>query len=209
MISRRRGQLVLLAAAVVVTALVPMLLAYAQLAVDAGGDVPGTPAERTAITDAKRSLERSVADATLALANGTEADAHRSVAGRAIDRLAPTRRALGASGTDRGVVVDVSSNATAARRWVRTDCPRGPDRVFDECVVTDGVITQTRANSTALVAVAFDITVRGPDETVAVTVVIRGVRGAAADRAVTPTGVDSIRRVGPSAPSPHGFVETT
>jgi hypothetical protein len=38
------------------------------------------------------------------------------------------------------------------------------------------------ANSTALVAVAFDVTVRGPDGTATVTVVIRGVRGAVAER---------------------------
>ncbi|WP_157969261.1 DUF7261 family protein [Haloplanus rubicundus] len=39
------------------------------------------------------------------------------------------------------------------------------------------------ANSTALVAVAFDVTVRGPDGTTTATVVIRGVRGAVATAA--------------------------
>jgi hypothetical protein len=187
MTDRRRGQLVLLAAAVVVTALAPMLLAYAQVTVDDGtrGDAAGPSAERAALVDAKRSLERSVADATLALANETEADRHRLVTRRATGRLDPALAALESSGTARAVVVDVARNDTAARRWAGTACPRGPAHVFDECVTTDGVVTQTRANSTALVAVAFDVSVRGPDGTVAVTVVIRGVRGAVADSGTT------------------------
>ena len=187
MTGRRRGQLVLLAAAVVVTALAPMLLAYAQLTVDAGprGDAVGPSAERAALVDTKRSLERSVADATLALANETEAESHRLVTGLAIGRLDPALAALESSGTARTAVVDVGRNDTAARRWAGTACPRGPAHVFDECVTTDGVVTQTRANSTALVAVAFDVSVRGPDGTVAATVVIRGVRGAVADRYAT------------------------
>jgi len=185
MTGRRRGQLVLLAAAVVVTALAPMLLAYAQLTVDGGtrGDVTGPDAERAALVDAKRSLERSVADATLALANETEADRHRLVMGRAIDRLDPALVALESPETTHGVVVEATRNDTAARRWAGTACPRGPDHLFDECVTIDGVVTQTRANATALVAVAFDVSVRGPDGTVTATLVIRGVRGAVADDA--------------------------
>lgn len=184
MTDRRRGQLVLLAAAVVVTALAPMLLAYAQVTVDDGtrGDAAGPSAERAALVDAKRSLERSVADATLALANETEADRHRLVTRRATGRLGSALVALESSGTTRDVVVEATRNDTAARRWAGTACPRGPDHLFDECVTIDGVVTQTRANATALVAVGFDVSVHGPDGTVTMTVVIRGVRGAVADR---------------------------
>jgi hypothetical protein len=177
--SARRGQLVLLAAAVVVTALAPMLLAYAQLAADAD---PRSATERAALADAKRSLERSVADTTLAVANGTDADDHRSVRQSATDRLGPALDALESSEATRALVVDVARNDTAARRWAGRACPFGPERVFEACVTTDGVVTQTRANSTALVAVAFDIVVRGPDGTARATVVIRGVGGAVADR---------------------------
>lgn len=179
---RRRGQLVLLAAAVVVTALVPMLLAYGQLTVgaDAGSDAAGTASERATLVDATQSLERAVGEATLALSNRTDADRHDAVARRAADRLASTVTTLESSGTNRGVVVSITRNDSAARRWARTDCPRGPARAFDSCVATDGVVTQTRANSTALVAVAVDISVRGPDGTARATVVVRGVRGAVA-----------------------------
>jgi hypothetical protein len=89
--------------------------------------------------------------------------------------------ALESSGTTHGVVVDATRNDTAARRWAGTACPRGPDHLFDECVTIDGVVTQTRANATALVAVAFDVTIRGADGTARITVVVRGVRGVATD----------------------------
>jgi hypothetical protein len=178
--SRRRGQLVLLAAAVVVTALVPMLLAYAQLTVGVAADVTGPADHRTALTDTTRTLERAVAETTLALANGTDPDSHRTVATLATDRLASTVTALESSGTDRGVAVAIARNASAARDWASVDCPRGPNRAFDACVAADGVVTQTRANSTALVAVAFDVSVRSPGGTATATVVIRGVRGVVA-----------------------------
>lgn len=185
---RRRGQLVLLAAAVVVTALVPMLLAYAQLTIGVADDVTTAADEHAALGDATRTLERAVADTTLALANGTDPDSHRTVATLATDRLAPTVTVLESSGTNRGVAIAVARNASAARDWARVDCPRGRARAFGSCAVSDGVVTQTRANSTALVAVAFDVSVRGPDRTATATVVIRGVRGRVAD------GADADRR---------------
>jgi hypothetical protein len=77
-------------------------------------------------------------------------------------------------------VVSVTRNDTAARQWARTACPRGRARAFGACVATEGVVTQTRANSTALVAVAVDISVRGADGTATATLVVRGVRGAVA-----------------------------
>ncbi|MEF8856016.1 MAG: hypothetical protein V5A16_01200 [Haloplanus sp.] len=180
--TRDRGQLVLLAAAVVVTALVPMLLAYGQLTVgaDIGGSAADTASERATLDDATRSLERTVGNTALALANGTSADRHDVVANQVVDRLDPAVETLESSGTNRGVVVSITRNHSAARQWARTACPRGPARAFDACVVTDGVVTQTRANSTALVAVAVDISVRGPDGAARATVVVRGVRGAVA-----------------------------
>jgi|GEM_PF-2218427 len=188
---RRRGQLVLLAAAVVVTALVPMLLAYAQLTVgtDAGagvaGDATGAGTERATLDDTTRSLERAVAETTVVLANGTEPDAHRPVAAGAAGRLGATVETLESSGTSRGVAVDIQRNVTAAREWARTACPRGAARAFGTCVATDGVVTQTRANATAVVAIAFDVSVRGPDGSATATVVVRGVRGAVAAPAAT------------------------
>ena len=196
--TRRRGQLVLLAAAVAVTALVPMLLAYAQLTVGVAGGVAddvGRPDGTRSLDDATRSLERAVADTTVVVANGTDPDSHRTVAALATDRLNSTVTSLESAGTARGVTVAIDRNASAARNWARTDCPRGPGRAFDTCAVADGVVTQTRANSTALVAVAFDVTVRGPDGTATATVVIQGVRGVVADhdaRGARSAGRDSV-----------------
>jgi hypothetical protein len=180
MTRRRRGQLVLLAAAVVVTALVPMLLAYAQLGY--AGDVTTSANERRTLVDGKRVLERSVAHVTRTVANGTEADQHRLAVELATDRLDPAIVSVESSGADRGVAVDVSRNASAARRWARRDCPGGPDRAFDACRSANGFVTQTRANTTALVAVAVDVRVRGPNARARATFVVRGVRGAVADR---------------------------
>ncbi|WP_248897843.1 DUF7261 family protein [Haloplanus halobius] len=181
MTRRRRGQLVLLAAAIVVTALVPMLLAYAQLGAYTG--TADVSAERTTLTDAKRTLERSVGDAAVTLSNGTEVSRHAALATATGEHLRPALDSLESTGTSRGVTVAVDRNATAAREWVTAACPRGPDRVFGDCIVTDGVVTQTRANSTALVAVAVDVRIQGPDGTARATFVVRGVRGAVADRA--------------------------
>lgn len=173
--TRRRGQLVLLAAAVVVTALVPMLLAYAQLGYTA--DTTTTLDARTTLADAERSLERSVGDATTALSDRAEAGRHAFLADLVVARLAPTRERIESSGTDRGHAVAVTRNTTAATDWAERACPGGEARDFGDCVVTDGVVTQTRANTTVLVAVAVDVRVTAPDGTAEATFVIRGVRG--------------------------------
>jgi hypothetical protein len=179
-IASRRGQFVLLAAAVVVTALVPMLLAYAQVGATTGSPAPTV--ERTTVTDAKRVLERSVAETTVALANDSDADGPGGVAAATADRLRPAVASVESAGATDGVTVAVSRNHTAATRWAGADCPHGPAREFGTCRVSDGVVTQRRANRTALVAVGFDVTVRSPRGTVAATFVVRGVRGAVADR---------------------------
>jgi len=176
--SRRRGQLVLLAAAVVVTALVPMLLAYAQLGYVGDAAAPSDDRAGTTLVDGKRALERTVAEATGAVSNGTAADQHRRATDLVGSRIDATAAAVESTGTARGVAVDVARNASAARRWASVHCPRGPDRAFGACVASGGVITQTRANTTALVAVAVDVSVRGPDGTARATFVVRGVRGA-------------------------------
>lgn len=174
---RARAQLVLLAAAVVVAALVPMLLAYAQLSYHA--DVRGTSDVRASVANAERVLERAVR-ATSADVEGTVAPGeHERAAGRVDDGLDPAITRLESSGAGRDLTVSVERNATAARRWAVEDCPGGPVREFGPCVVTDGVVTQNRANSTAVVAVGFDLHVRGPRATADATVVVRAVGGVA------------------------------
>lgn len=50
------------------------------------------------------------------------------------------------------------------------------------CVVTCGVVTQTRANQTVVVAVAFDVAVRSHRGHAAATYVYRGIDGRVATR---------------------------
>lgn len=176
--TRARAQLVLLAAAVVVAALVPMVFAYAQLGYDA--DVRGAPDARATVTDAQRLLERAVGSAASALDSEVGPDQHEALAREMDDRLAPAVSRLAASGADRDLTVSVERNATAARAWAADACPGGPTRQFGACVVTDGVVTQTRANTTTVVAVAFDLHVRGPQSTTEATVVVRAVGGVVA-----------------------------
>lgn len=178
MIRERRGQFVLLAAVVVVTALVAMLAAYAQLGPRTSVADPAV--ERTSVADAKRALERSVAETTTALANGTDEgdERPRAVARAADDRLGPAAANVESAGSTRGVAVTVTRNDTAATQWAEAACPRGQSRRFGDCVVTDGVVTQPRANGTAVVAVAFDVTAQGRRGTMEATFVVRGVRGA-------------------------------
>jgi hypothetical protein len=179
--SDRRGQLILLAAAVVVTALVPMILAYAQVGYGGAPTEPAPAQTGATVADSKRVLERSVAEAAGVVSARTGPNQHQSAADIAVAELEPAVQSIESTGTDR-TVVDVSRNASAAGRWAERACPRGPNRAFGPCVLADGVVTQTRANTTALVAVAVDVHARGPHGATRTTLVVRGVRGAVADR---------------------------
>ncbi|MFC7234667.1 DUF7261 family protein [Halosegnis marinus] len=151
----RRGQLVLLTAAVVAAALAPALLAYLQLGYHADRDAAADFEDPAA--NAVRVLDRAAFEARLdgdyAWANRTRAaDRVRATLRPRIDRLAGSRVAD-------GTATLVSYNATAARAWVESSCPGGDGRVFGPCRADGGVVVQERAGEAALVAVAFDVRV--------------------------------------------------
>jgi hypothetical protein len=163
----RRGQLVLLAAALVAVALLPLVAAYLQLgyhpAVQHGGDTPIATAERT--------LDRALAVAASGVPERYPwADRRRAVA--AVERnLTPALTAVGAAGPP-GQVRRVAYNASAARRVARRSCPAGPDRQFGPCEADGGIVLQSRAGRTHVVAAAVDLTLVGSEQSANATVVV-------------------------------------
>jgi len=164
----RRGQLVVLAAAVVAVALLPVLAAYAQLGYQPAADAgPGDP-----LGDTRRALERALPAATDGVP-ATYAWPERVNATAAVrEALAPVLAGLRDGGPP-GVARSVELNQTVARRVSRRACPGGPARQFEACLAFDGVVVQRRANRSHVVAVAATVSQVGPDGTVRGTVVVR------------------------------------
>lgn len=149
-----RSQLVLAAAVVIVVALAPVVLAYLQLGVhpDVGVDDGNYGA------DARRFLERATHEAGTEATGFDWAERERPVE-RARERLAPRLETLNASRVEEGVAYATVYDDSAAREWAREHCPRGDGRRFGPCRAVDGVVVQERAGETAVLAVAYDVTV--------------------------------------------------
>ena len=165
----RRGQLVLLTAAVVAAALAPALLAYLQLGYHA--DAEASRDFESPTGDAIAALDRAVFEASASVAGeyawterGAAADRVRAVLAPRIDRLEASR-------VVDGTAVTVAYNGTAAARATTRSCPTGNGRAFGDCRADGGVVLQERAGESTLVAVAFDVRVVRPNGETSVTVV--------------------------------------
>lgn len=154
-----RGQVVLLAAVVIVVALVPMVLAYLQLGY--AGDV-GTSVGTDPGGEAERVLDRAVHDSVDGIAQSYEWE-QRTLAVRAVrDRLEPQLQTLEQSRLQDGIAYEIAYNDSRARRWADDNCKRGPDRQFGPCESIDGVVVQERGDGTHVLAAAFDVAVTTP-----------------------------------------------
>ncbi len=166
-----RGQFVLLAAAALAVALVPMTLAYLQLGYH--DDVGASGVDEDPLREAERLLDRAVADAV----EGVPADhawSNRTGAVTAVrDRIRSDLSTLGRSRVDEGTVYDVTYNDSRATGWKSDNCPSGPDRQFGPCRVDRGVVVQERAGRTHVLAVAFDVQVTTADGWWRATLVVR------------------------------------
>lgn len=167
----RRGQLVLVAAAVVAVALVPILIASLQLGyhddVRATADYDDDPS-----ADVLRVLERAVATESASIpkqyawaANDSATSAVRTGLGPRLDRLQTSR-------IESGVYCDVTYNRTVTRQWKNANCPSGPDRQFGDCAADRGVVVQNRVGRTHVLAVGFDVTTTTERGEATVTVVL-------------------------------------
>lgn len=164
-----RGQLVLLAAALVAVALVPMAFAYLQLGShpDVAASDPGDrPAE-----EAVRAVERAAANASGSVA-GAYAWENRAAAAATFERAFDADAVqIERTRLRESVAVGIEANATAAATWADTACPVGGNRRFGSCEAVDGLVVQERSGTTAVVALAVDVTVTEPRGTTRLTVV--------------------------------------
>lgn len=155
----RRGQLVLVAAAVVALALVPMAFAYLQMGYH--GDVDASVGSESALADAERSLELAVENASAgvdgkyAWSNRTDAvSAFRSSVADDVETIERLRHAD-------GVVVEIDRAEGPAESW--GECPSGPMREFGPCEIAGNVVVQERAGETAILAAGYRVRVATPD----------------------------------------------
>ena len=170
-----RGQLVLLAAAAIAIALVPLALAYVGLgySADVSDETRATP-----LADAERVLERVTYEAASTTAGEHDWSSRDRAVDAFRDRLDEDVRSLERSRLSSGVAYQVRRNESAAAAWSASNCPKGSDRRFGPCKATDGIVVQKRARETVVVAVAFDVhatTERGSAE---MTIVVQPLRGA-------------------------------
>jgi hypothetical protein len=169
----RRAQLVLVTAAVIALALVPMAVAYLQLGYHA--DVQATSDGPTAGDEAIRVLERAVHNASATVAEERYDWAgpdRRQALDHARRLLNADSRTLEASRVTEGVAYDVRENATAASQWEAGFDNTGPGRQFGPTATDGGLVFQERDDQTHLVAVAFDLHVTTDRGTTRLTVVV-------------------------------------
>lgn len=160
----------LVAAALIAVALVPMVAAYLQLGYHA--DVRAGGAAMSPGEDAGMVLGRAVHDATGSV-DGEYAWVRRDAAVDAVNEsLEPTLERVEASRVERGVVYRVSYNRTAARKWARTECPAGPKRAFGACESLGGVVVQERVGETHVLVVGLNVRATSEDRESQVTFVI-------------------------------------
>jgi|AntRauMinimDraft_4_1070384.scaffolds.fasta_scaffold00390_13 hypothetical protein len=161
----RRGQLVLVAAAVAALALVPVATAYLQFGYAPSVADPGPDHGERVASELDRLVDDAAEHATGQPWGEREAAVRefRAALGPHVDTLERSR--LGDA-----VAVRVVENETAA---ANVACPSGAGRAFGDCERDGGVVVQERANETVVVAAAYDLRLTTPDGTVAFTRVIR------------------------------------
>lgn len=157
----RRGQLVLLAAAALAVALVPMALAHLQLGYH--DDVQSATVDSRPVDDAERTLHRALDGAARGIPQQYPWTDRHSAVTAVRDQLRPTLATLNTSRLGSGTVYGISYNDSRAQSWMQANCPSGPDRQFGSCRTDRGVVVQERASETHVLAVAVDIRVTTDD----------------------------------------------
>ncbi|WP_336326254.1 DUF7261 family protein [Halovenus sp. HT40] len=168
--ANKRGQVVLLAALVLVVALVPIVAAYLQLGYQ-GETHTGIDSEPE--QDTQRLLERSVQEATNTIPATYEWSERQNAAERVRGRLEPTAEGVEWSRLDSGVTQQLTYNESRADEWTDTHCPGGPDRQFGPCESIGGIVLQERAGRTHVLAVAVDLTTTATARESTLTTIIR------------------------------------
>ncbi|UWG49871.1 putative pilin/flagellin [Halalkaliarchaeum sp. AArc-CO] len=165
-----RGQLVLVAAAVLALALVPMAFAYLQLGYH--GDVGADVEAETELGDTERSLERAVEHASGEIDGEYSWNRREAAVEGFRDLLEDDLDTIERLGHTEGVVIEIASAAEPASAWQAETCPSGPMRSFGPCERIDNVVVQERADETALLAAGFELRLATPDDEATVEVVV-------------------------------------
>jgi len=171
--TRDRGQLVLVAAAVLAVALAPVVLAHLQFGYH--DDVRASEALVEPTENAERVLSRAVHRATVGIPADHDWDERAAAVAVVRSRLAPRIDALATSRVEDGTAYAVSYNRSVADRMARSRCPGGAGRRFGDCTAIDGVVVQDRVVETHVLAVAFDVTVTTDRGRIEATMVVRPV----------------------------------
>lgn len=151
-----RGQMVLVAAAVLALAILPLGFAYLQLGTHM--DVRAQTAADAPGQETVRLLERAV-HAASGEAAGQPWAARRGAVVQANRSLASDIDDIESAQVDRGIAAEIQQNTSAAAAWTAEHCPSGRGREFGACETSGGLILQERAGETHLVAVVFDVAV--------------------------------------------------
>lgn len=166
----RRGQLVLVAAAAIVLALFPLVVAYLQLGY--AGDVAAEPTEPAPGAEIERALERAVHDAARDVDREEYADSEAAAA--AFRRSAREEiYTVETAGIESGRAAEIEYAPDRAAEWVSDErWQEGVAGEFEAPTAHGGVVVQRRAGEYVVVAVAFDVESTAPDRTVRRTVVV-------------------------------------
>ena len=165
-----RGQLVLVAAAEIALALVPMAFAYLQLGYH--GDVGADVEPETELGDAERSLERAVEHASAEIDGEYDWDRREAAVIAFRDALEDDIDTIERLGHAEGVVIEIVGAAEPAATWQEGACPSDPMRSFGACDRIGNVVVQERADETAVLAAGFELRLATPDDEAAVEVVV-------------------------------------
>lgn len=167
--TRQRGQVVLVAAAVVAVALVVMLLAAFQLGyqpASAGGEPPDVERVEAPLSDAVGRGANEAAGRFSWSQRASAAVVVRAELDAAIARVE-------SAGVDDDVVYRVRRNETVAPAVASDLCVRGPDREFGECAAHGAVLFQERAGEAHVLGVVVDVRIVGPNRVTRATLVVR------------------------------------
>jgi hypothetical protein len=171
-----RGQVVLVAAAVVAVALLSMTVAYAQLGYDA--DRRGAGARVAPVSEIDQGLTGSLRTAAREARHRTDDRSwrdHRAVARRVTESLRSDIDRLERAHAAERRSLSIELQDTAATQWARSRCPDARGRDFGPCRTIGGIVLQKRAGETVVVAAAFRIRIVSPAESTTLTTVSRTV----------------------------------
>lgn len=168
--ANERGQVVLLAALVLVVALVPIIAAYLQLGYEGEtrAEIDDDPQR-----DVQRLLERAVQEETSDIPGTYRWSERRKAAERIRARLAPTLEGVRRDSLDNGITNRLSYNESHADHWADDHCPHGPDRQFGPCESINGVVVQERGGQTHVLAVVVDLSTTTPHGDSLLTIAVR------------------------------------